>query len=715
MFRRLARPILSFAVAVLLSGASYQCVSASDKVVQEDRVIAGGPTKSLEVRHLVLRGTNEQIGRALAEIAMERYGTRLEPAKDPQQVHAMRKFLERNYPILLDRMRGVAAAFGKSIDDDGWDFAALGFTELRAGCSIAQLPPSSMANGKSVVSRDYDFTTGDLAWHFLQPGMLHPTARPYLLELHPDRGYASISMVAYDLLSGVLDGINSEGLTVTLALDDDIFEDKMEPTRDPAVGLGELQTLRMLLDTCANVEEAKQALMATKQYYQFVPVHYLIADRNGNAFVWEYSQQHNKEYIIENPGEPLVMTNFTLHTQLEDGKPPSPDKARPICKRYAYLSEKLASGRLDDTTIRGFHQDVDAPMSQAADTTRPPTRTFWHAFYYPEDRRVRVSYYLGDEPYPGEPRLVRQIRSDYLEFRLKPTASTSGKAEMLTASATPAGSKSPSAAKTPASSNSQAAYSAPTASASSTRSNPTSVEAAIEAAGGTVDRKGSRVVGVDLDKATRIETVLPLLSQLPDLEELSLGNPGVTDANVRALPPLPKLHALGLMGAPIGDTTLAAMKTLPALRELNVIGTKVTDAGLVHLRDLTALGYLGLKGTAITDAGLVHLTNLTGLTILNLADTKVSDAGLVHLTGMTHLESVNLSNDNVTDVGLAQLARMPSVAGINVTGTKVTDAGLVHLKELPKLTKLNVTGTAVTAQGVKDAKKFLPFWATVTR
>ena len=37
--------------------------------------------------------------------------------------------------------------------------------------------------------------------------MLHPTARPYLLELHPDRGYASIAMVSYDMLSGVLDGM----------------------------------------------------------------------------------------------------------------------------------------------------------------------------------------------------------------------------------------------------------------------------------------------------------------------------------------------------------------------------------------------------------------------------------------------------------------------------------------------------------------------------
>src|SRR6185436_2022727 len=108
-----------------------------------------------------------------------------------------------------------------------------------------------------------------------------------------------------------------------------------------------------------------------------------------------------------------------------DGKPPSAEKARATCKRYAYLSEKLATGKLDDKALRGFHQSCDAQMSQAADPSRPPERTFWHAFYYPEERRVRLSYYLRDEPYPCQERLVRPVRTDYLEFRLEPTESAS--------------------------------------------------------------------------------------------------------------------------------------------------------------------------------------------------------------------------------------------------------------------------------------------------
>jgi len=684
---RFARSILVLWLAPFLATTTLSQAVPND-VVQADRVVAGGPNDSLEVRHLVLRGTNEQIGRALAEIGKQRYGVRLEAAVDPLQVRAQRRFLERNYPILLDRMRGVAAAFGKSIDEDVLDFSALGFTDLRAGCSVAHLPRASTANGKSIVSRDYDYSTGNLMFGFLPPGMLHPTARPYLVELHPDRGYASLAMVAYDLLSGVCDGINSEGLTVTMAMDDEVRQEPaMEPTLGPAVGLGELQTMRLLLDTCATVEDAKETLRATKQYYAYVPVHYLVADRNGKAFIWEYSGSHNKEFIMESPGEPLVMTNFTLSKRLEQGKLPAAEAASTVCRRYAFLREKLAAGSLDDQGIRTFHERVDCQLAPAADPSRPPIRTLWHAFYYPEDRRVRLSFYLKDEPIPGNDRRIRAVRTEYLEFKLEPTA---GAAQP----ATPAASATPAVAQPPR------------------RSGPAG---ALEAAGGTVKGEGERVVGVGLEKATKLDAVLPLLAQLPDLEELNLGNAAVTDANVRVLQGMPKLRSLGLMSAPIGDDALAVVKTLPALRVLNVSQTKVTDAGLVHLRELTALQYLGLKGTGITDAGLVHVASLTGLDNLNLADTKVTDAGLEQLAGMTRLESLNLSNDNVTDAGLAKLGRLIGLAGLNLSGTKVTDAGLVHLKQFPKLTKLNVTGTAVTEQGVRDAKKFLPFWITVTR
>src|SRR6186713_1361294 len=82
MLRRLPHAISACALIVLFFAAGSLALAAPDKVVQVDRVIAGGPDKSLEVRHLVLRGSNEQIGRALAEIAKERYGVRLQAVRD---------------------------------------------------------------------------------------------------------------------------------------------------------------------------------------------------------------------------------------------------------------------------------------------------------------------------------------------------------------------------------------------------------------------------------------------------------------------------------------------------------------------------------------------------------------------------------------------------------------------------------------------------------
>ena len=47
-----------------------------------------------------------------------------------------------------------------------------------------------------------------------------------------------------------------------------------------------------------------------------------------------------------------------------------------------------------------------------------PTRTLWHALYFPDQRKVRVSFYLGEEPDPDETKEPRIRRSDYQEFVL---------------------------------------------------------------------------------------------------------------------------------------------------------------------------------------------------------------------------------------------------------------------------------------------------------
>ena len=547
---------------------------------KEERVIAGSPADSIEVRHLILRGTNEEIGRALAEIAIERYGLRPERAADPLRTRAQRRYIETAFPILAERMRGVASAFGNRPDDDRWDHSQVGFVDLNAGCSIVHLPRQATADGQSVVSRDYDYSTGNLTFGFLEPGKLHSTARPYLVELHPDRGYASIAMVAYDLLSGVLDGMNSEGLTVTIAMDDEVrTETKTDPTLGSAVGLGELQTVRLLLDTCATVEEAKETLLRTKQYYAYVPIHYLIADRFGNSFVWEYSEGHNKEYIIESPGKPLVLTNFNLSKRMDGDNPPTADLARATCRRYAYLADKLAATPtgITDAALRDIHKNVDAAAPARADQKRPPVRTFWHAFYYPEQRRAKFSYYLRDE---GD----RVVRSDYLEFQLD---------------ATNAPAPAPESPSVPL-------PSTQTSAKPQGKDPDTPAVKKLRAAGVAMNIERGEVVLVVFPKDSDPAPLLPLLGELPKLTQVGFAETKITDNALAQIAQFKRIDFVGLRDTAITDAGLAHLSRLTGITGLNLSGTKVTDAGLVHLKGMSRLTKLNVSRTAVTDKGVAE-------------------------------------------------------------------------------------------------------------
>jgi Acyl-coenzyme A:6-aminopenicillanic acid acyl-transferase len=398
-----------------------QARGTGEKGIQRDQVIAGGPKDFMEVHHLVLKGTNEEIGHALATIARRRFQAKPEASTDRFRTRVQRRYIKEHFPILFERMRGVAANFGQRFDDDAWNFASLPYADAHSGgCSVVYYPPGVTAAGVGVVSRNLDYSTGDAEGKKPRRGEMPLYARPYLIEMHPDRGYPSLALCNHDLLSGVLDGINSEGLTVAL-LDDVEVEIPGEGTWGGAVGLDELQMLRLLLDTCATVAQAKEALLMTKQYYYAGPVHYLIADRHGGAFVWEFSQTRNLENLIENPGKPLISTNFSLHLHLDKDKPPSAKQAKRVCPRYCALAEGIAAehGKLSLDFIKKNHKAVDAtgPARKGAALDR----TMWHALYFPQQRKVQVSFYLGEKLSPERPAQTRIRRSAYLEFVLKTT------------------------------------------------------------------------------------------------------------------------------------------------------------------------------------------------------------------------------------------------------------------------------------------------------
>lgn len=420
MPKRLIRSSV-FVFFVVAAPAMADEKPAAKLAVSEKIVAGGGEHDALKVRHLALRGSNFEIGRKLAEIAIERYGAKPPAAPDQLVARAQRQYMKDRYPSFYERMRGVAAAFGKNIDDDAYDFSALGYLLGPMGCSVVFYPPSSTRDGHGILSRNYDFTVGTLMGTPPPAGTPGATGEPYILELYPDKGHASLAVCSYDLLGGVLDGINSAGLTVAVLADDELMQTHdMQATGVAQAGFNEIQILRFLLDTCATVEEAKLALMSATTYYSYLPCHYIVGDREGNSFVWEWSHARNKHYIIDGNGQPQVTTNFMLHKYLAGKEPPAESSTFGSFNRYRNLLGRISreQGQCTPEFMKTNNRSVACTVLR--DPGRAAHRTLWHVLYDTHERSLDADFYLRDEPDPENPGVPKIIRSEYTKIVLKP-------------------------------------------------------------------------------------------------------------------------------------------------------------------------------------------------------------------------------------------------------------------------------------------------------
>ena len=309
-----------------------------------------------------------------------------------------RRWFAANHPAHLRRMRGIAEHFGLDPDDTGLTWDWLGTYDVPAGCSVAFYPGAGTKDGHGLLARNFDFPTAT----FTQlmglpplPGERPLAADPWVVELHPDDGYASVVVGIMDLM-GAMDGINDAGLTVALLADNETPEP--EPTGAPQVGLSEQQVVRYLLDSCATVEEAKEALLAAKHYYFFTPCHFVVADRSGDAFVWEHSPRRNRELIVTPiPGRRAGWCAPTTSCTAGPTRPSCPLDSGPIgtaamtYERWRTLQSALGDGAIvDRTEIREQFAAVSfrAPVVEA--------RTFWHALYDVDEAAMDVSFFLRD-------------------------------------------------------------------------------------------------------------------------------------------------------------------------------------------------------------------------------------------------------------------------------------------------------------------------------
>ncbi|KAK7881700.1 hypothetical protein WMY93_030109 [Mugilogobius chulae] len=210
-------------------------------------------------------------------------------------------------------------------------------------------------------------------------------------------------------------------------------------------------------------------------------------------------------------------------------------------------------------------------------------------------------------------------------------------------------------------------------------------------------------------KQTKVSQVTAL-SQMCNLQTLSLDGTDVTETSLENLRNHPTLSSLSLIGIHVGDGnhTLQIISGLK-LTQLTLPGRHcVTDIGMAALSNLTLLCELDLTDyTHVTDQGVSYLSSLIRLRKLSLSNTQVSDAGLPFLRGLQELQDLCLDRTAVTSRGVADLiVRLPHLQVLGLASTRVGDnvvrRGLVCCNQL---VKINLSRTRITDQGLKILKR----------
>ena len=218
-----------------------------------------------------------------------------------------------------------------------------------------------------------------------------------LLTTTPDDGYKALSMVnlnfcdlfqldsfEHNLLLAPyvpLDGMNEAGLVVTTLA---VHKGEEYPTKPNKLSVGDFNLIRIILDTCANIDDAidiidQYNIMQTGP----LPIHLLIADKNNSCIVEFFDGRKH----ISKDQDLNYLTNF-LKLKTSDY-----DNQRNICSRYQAFEKQFYNKK----DINGINdaKDILSEVSVYTKDFQIPS-TIYSAIFIPENLSLKVR--IGIEP-----------------------------------------------------------------------------------------------------------------------------------------------------------------------------------------------------------------------------------------------------------------------------------------------------------------------------
>ncbi|PQO46278.1 leucine-rich repeat domain-containing protein [Blastopirellula marina] len=213
------------------------------------------------------------------------------------------------------------------------------------------------------------------------------------------------------------------------------------------------------------------------------------------------------------------------------------------------------------------------------------------------------------------------------------------------------------------------------------------------------------------------DTSIEAISQLDQLQVLSLNNTQITPVQLKRLVRLPKLRRIELAGGSATQSNIAALASFSQVNALkidsrpfvNLPGREqpkpsVDEKVLIPLARLKQVQSLELVNFTITEPVLTAIGGMQSLKYLGIddypstGDIRFPPHGLESWGALEQLEAIYLSTVPLEDHHLKSLSQVSSLTAIECDGTQITDVGLTHLIKLPHPRFVGISGCQVTEE-----------------
>jgi hypothetical protein len=201
---------------------------------------------------------------------------------------------------------------------------------------------------------------------------------------------------------------------------------------------------------------------------------------------------------------------------------------------------------------------------------------------------------------------------------------------------------------------------------------------------------------------------LRVIKDLPELKQVELRAPPVTEAGLAHLGQCKDLQALTIQCEKLSPKHVQAIASLKGLRKLTLSCAGLTDEVLQKLAALNNLEELHIGSAEATVKSIKIIGQLKRLRTLSLDGLELTEKDLAHLSGLENLEELSAEVAEVTDDGVKHLQELKKLRRLSLVCPAMTDASLKRLTPLQTLEHFSLEYRKLSPEALAEFQKAFP-------